>query len=209
MRTALHRVAAGVFAYLVSYVLVGLVTVPRLGQYLTRGPSNAVTVLDVYHSAGSPLWQAIGWFTLNAHGVSISISSKSGHPVGAGNFVHAESLWLGIIPRWLGLVPMVACLLVGVAVAATSRSSPVPTSVGAYMAPGYLFAMLLSTVVFGPVGPVTASVSINPLTQYLGGRWLPLVVLSPLVFGSLGALLGQSPVLTDTIERLRSDLTLR
>lgn len=211
MRTALHRIGAGALAYVVSYILVGLVTVPRLGQYLTLDSNNAVTLLEVYRSAGSPLWQAIGWFTLNAHGVSIAISSKSGHTVAGGNLVHGESLWLGFIPGWLGLVPMIACLLVGVAVSATNRfSSPVPAGVGAYMAPGYLFAVLLSTVVFaGAVAPVTTAARIAPLRQYLGGRWLLLAVLSPLVFGSLGASLGRSPVLTATIERLRSGLSLR
>lgn len=209
MRTALQRIVAGALAYIASYVLIGLVTVPRLGQYLTHDPGDAVTALDAYYSAGSPLWQAIGWFTLNAHAVPTTISSKSGRIVASGNLVHAEPLWIGIIPGWLGFVPIVACSLVGVAVTATGRSpSPVPVGVGISMVPGYLLAVLLSTVVFtGAVGPATASVSL-PL-NVRDGRWLPLVVLSPLVFGSLGALLGQSPVLTATVERLRSDLTLR
>ncbi|NEU55935.1 hypothetical protein [Halorussus sp. MSC15.2] len=206
MRTALHRIASGALAYVVSYVLIGLVTVPRLGQYLVRASDDAVTVLDVYHSAGSPLWQAVGWFTLNAHGVSIDIAAVRD----TGNFVSDGGMWLGILPGWLGLVPIVACLLVGVAVSATNRSSPVSMGVGAYMAPGYLFTMLLSTVVFaGTVGPVTASARVLFPGNYPGGRWLLFVVLTPLVFGSLGAFLGQSPVLTATIERLRSDSSLR
>ncbi|UPV74995.1 hypothetical protein M0R89_02755 [Halorussus limi] len=202
MRTSLRRIGAGAFAYVVSYVLIGLVTVPRFDQYLTHDPSNAVGVLDAYHSAGSPLWQAVGWFTLNAHAVPINVGS------GDVNFVSDGAMWLGIIPGWLGLVPMVACLLVGVAVTATSRSSPVPVSVGAHMIPGHLFAMLVSTVAFaGAVGPVTASASLT--VNVRDGRWLVFVVLSPLVFGSLGALLGRSPVLTATIERLRSGPSLR
>ncbi|UPV99454.1 hypothetical protein M0R88_13105 [Halorussus gelatinilyticus] len=205
MRTALRRIAAGALAYVVSYVLTGLVTVPRLGRYLVQG-SYSAAILDVYHSAGSPLWQAVGWFTLNAHGISVDVAAVRN----TGNFVYEGALWLGILPGWLGLVPVVACLLVGVAVTARGRSSPVPVSVGAYMVPGYLFAVLLSSVAFaGALGPVAASASIAPLRQYLGGRWLLLVVLAPLVFGSLGALLGQSPVLTATIERLRSGPSLR
>ncbi|MFC4447789.1 hypothetical protein [Halorussus aquaticus] len=206
MRTALHRIAAGALAYVVSYVLIGLATVPRLGRYLVRASDDAVTVLDVYRSAGSPLWQAVGWFTLNAHGVPIDIAAVRD----TGNFVSDGAMWLGILPGWLGLVPLVACLLVGVTVTATNRSSPVPMGVGAYMVPGYLVALLLSTVVFaGGVGPVTASARVLLPGSYPGGRWLLLVVLAPLVFGSLGASLGQSPVLTATVERLRSDLSLR
>lgn len=199
MRTALHRIAAGALAYVVSYVLIGLVAVPRLGQYLTHDSGTAVAALDVYHSAGSPLWQAIGWFTLNVHGVPIS-----GLPGGV-TYV-SDGAWLGVIHGWVGLVPMVACLLVGVTVAVRrSPPSPVPLSVGAYMTPGYFFAVLASTVAFtGPFGPVDALVSTG---RY--GQWLVYVLFTPLVFGSLGALLGQSPVVTATIERLRSGPSLR
>lgn len=200
MRTVLHRIAAGALAYIVSYVLIGLVTVPRLGQYLAHDSGNAV--LDVYHSAGSPLWQAIGWFTLNANGVSISVGQNTT------NFV-ADGAWIGVIHGWIGLVPMVACLLVGVTVAVRSPPpSPVPLSVGAYMTPGYLFAVLASTVVFtGSGGPVDATAMSR--ATYLDGQWLVYVLFTPLVFGSLGALLGQSPVLTATIERFRAGLSLR
>lgn len=204
MRTALHRIAAGAVAYIASYVLIGLVTVPRLGQYLTHDSGNAVTVLDVYHSAGSPLWQAIGWFTLNANGVPVSIAAGQDTT----NFV-ADGAWLGVIHGWVGLVPMVACLLVGVTVAVRSPPpSPVPLSVGAYMMPGYLFAVLASTVVFtGSGGPVEATAMLR--ATYLNGQWLVYALFTPLVFGSLGALLGQSPVLTAAIERLRSGPSLR
>lgn len=206
MRTALHRIVAGALAYIVSYALTGLLTVSRLDRYLVRASDDAVTVLDVYHSAGNPLWQAIGWFTLNAHGVPIDITAVRD----TGNFVADGGMWLGVLPGWLGLVPMVACLLVGVAVTAVNRSSPVATSVGAHMVPGYLFAMLSSTVVFaGAVGPVNASATVLLPGDYTGGRWWILVVFSPLVFGSLGALLGRSPVLTATVERLRSGPLLR
>lgn len=206
MRTALHRVAGGALAYLVSYLLVGLATIPRLDRYLRRSSEEAVTVLDVYHSAGSPVWQAVGWFTLNAHGVPTDISAVRD----TGNFVADGAMWFGAIPGWLGLVPMVACLLVAAILTARSRSSAVPASVGAHMVPGYLFAMLLSTAVFaGPVAPVNTSAKVLLPGDYAGGRWWLLVVFAPLVFGSLGALVGQSPMLTATIERLRSGASLR
>ena len=201
MRTLLHRIVAGAVAYVVSYVLIGLVTVPRVGQLLTQKAGNAVTVFDVYRSAGSPLWQAVGWFTLNTHGVLIDIAAVRG----SRNLVSTGAAWLGMIHGWIGLIPMVACLLVGVAVAVRGPS-PVPLSVGAGMAPGYLFVMLLSTVLF-TVGPVTSSASLWLTIRDV--EWLLFVVLSPLVFGSLGALLGRSPVLTATIERLRSGPSLR
>jgi hypothetical protein len=203
MRTVLRRIAAGALAYVVSYVLIGLVTVPRLGEYLTRESTNAVTALDVYHSAGSPLWQAIGWFTLNANGVPIRVAGDTT------NFVANGTVWLGMVHGWVGLIPMVACLLVGAIVVMRSpSSSPVPLSVGAYMMPGYLVAVLASTVVFGgEVGPVTATASLR--LNIWDSQWLLFVLLLPLVFGSLGALLGQSPILTATIERLRSGSSLR
>ncbi|WP_276300930.1 hypothetical protein [Halorussus lipolyticus] len=206
MRTALHRIAGGALAYLVSYLLVGLVTVPRLDRYLRRSSDEAVTVLDVYHSAGSPLWQAVGWFTLNAHGVPVDVVAVRD----SGNFVADGAMWFSAIPGLLGLVPMVACLLVGAVLTARSRSSPVPASVGAHMVLGYLFATLLSTAVFaGAVGPVSASASVLLPGDYAGGRWWLVVVFAPLVFGSVGALMGQSPLLTATIERLRSGASLR
>ena len=182
MRTALHRIAAGALAYVISYALIGL-----------------VTVLDVSYSAGKPLWQAIGWLTLNTHGVPLS-----GLPGGVNSV--SDGAWLGVIHDWVGLVPMVACLLVGVTVAVRSPPpSPVPLSVGAYMTPGYFVAVLASTVVFvGPFGPVDALLSTGR-----HGQWLVYALFTPLVFGSLGALLGQSPVLTATIERLRSGPSLR
>ena len=203
MRTVLHRIAAGALAYVVSYVLIGLLTVPRLGEYLAHDSGNAVAAFDVYHSAGSPLWQAIGWFTLNANGIPISVGTD------ATNFVSDGTVWLGMIHGWVGLLPMAACLLVGATVAVRSQSpSPVPLSVGAFMTPGYLVAVLASTVVFsGAVGPVTASAQLR--LSIWDSQWLLLVLLLPLVFGSLGALLGQSPILTDTIERVRSGSSLR
>ena len=209
MRTALQRIAAGALAYIVSYVLIGLVTIPRLNQYLRPNREGVVTVLEVYHSAGSPLWQAIGWFTLNANGVPINIYTGSGNAIPTVNFVSDGSLWFGVIPGWFGLVPMVACFLVGVVVAATSRPpSPFPLSVGAYMVPGYLVALLASTVVFaGGVGPVNASVKL--IDTYPADRWLLPTLLTPLLFGSLGAFLGQSPFLKSNVENMVSKLSLR
>lgn len=209
MHTVLHRIAAGALAYVVSYVLIGLATVPRIGQYLTPYPGNGVTVLEVYRSAGSPLWQAIGWFTLNANGVPVTISVGAGNVVPEATLVHEGSVWLGVVQGWLGLVPMVACLLVGVAVTARSNGpSPVPLSVGAYMVPGYLFAVLASTVAFsGTVGPVDASATL--FSGYPADKWLIPVLLSPLVFGSLGALLGQSSVLESAFGNLLSESSRR
>ena len=183
MRTALQRIAAGALAYIISYVLIGLVTVPRLGYYLAHDSVNGVTALDVYHEAGRPLWQAVGWFTLNANRVPINVG------LGTTNFLSGGREWLGVIYGGVGLVPMVACLLVGVAVAVRSSPSPVPLSVGAYMTPGYLFAVLVSLVVFaGRGGPVDASAVL--FAGYPNGQWVVFVLLTPLVFGSLGALLG-------------------
>lgn len=209
MRTALHRLAAGALAHVVSYALIGLLTLPRLGRYLTYDPGNGVTVFEVYRSAGSPLWQALGWFTLNANGVPITVTTESGNVISMANFVNEGAAWLGVIQGWFGLVPMVACLLVGVAVAVRSRRpSVVPLGVGAYMVPGYLLAVFASVVAFaGPFGPVDASVTL--FSTYPADRWLIPVLTTPLVFGSLGALLGQSPVLTSTVERLQSESSLR
>lgn len=182
MRTALHRIGAGALAYIVSYALIGI-----------------VAVLDVTHSVESPLWQGIGWITLNVHKVPIAALSGRVNPISDGG-------WLGLIHSWVGLIPMVACLLVGVTVAVCrQRSSLIPLSVGAYMTPGYFFAVLASAVVFtGPFGPVDALLSTGRF-----GRWLVYVLFTPFIFGTLGALLGQSPVLTATIERLRSGPSLR
>lgn len=194
MRTALQRIGAGALAYVVSYVLIGLVTATRIDRYLVAEPDKGVTILEAYQSAGSPLWQAIGWFTLNAHGVPIDVAGVRD----TGNFVHEGSLWLGVVPGWVGLVPMVACLLVGAIVTARSLGpSPVPLGVGAFMVPGYLFAVLASTVAFsGAVGPVDASATL--ISTYPADRWLLPSLVSPLVFGSLGALLGRSSLLEST-----------
>lgn len=89
------------------------------------------------------------------------------------NFARGEEtakMWLGVIPGWLGFMPMIACLLVGVVMTATRRSqSPVSLGVGVHMVPGYLFGVLASIAVFaGAVGPVNASVTLfdtYPLDQ--------------------------------------------
>lgn len=208
MRPALQRIAAGAFAYVVSYVLVGLVTATRVVEYLPDS-GDGLTVLEVYQSAGSPLWQAVGWFALNANGVPISVAAESGNVVAMENFLRDGSLWLGLVPGWLGLVPMAACLLVGAAVAVRRRPpSPVALGVGAYMVPGYLLAVLASTVAFsGTVGPVDASVTL--LTWYPPERWLLPTLLAPLVFGSLGAFLGGSSVLESAVDDLLSGASLR
>ncbi|WP_158058426.1 hypothetical protein [Halorussus halophilus] len=201
MRTALHRIAAGALAYVVSYLLVGLATVTRIDNLLTLDSATTIDPIVVYQSAGNPVWQAIGWFTLNAHGVPVTIANETGNVVAAMNFVHHQGAWLGVIQGSLGLLPMLACLLVGLGVTLRSCQSPVPLSVGAYMTLGYLLAVFASTVVFsGTVGPIDASFAL-PM-NIRSTRWFIFVLLTPLVFGSVGAFLGRSPVFESAFERL-------
>lgn len=200
MNTALQRVLAGTLAFVVSYVLIGLATVTRIAQYLTPDTIPGVTVLEVYRSAGRPQWQAIGWFTLNVHGIPVTVSIDKGHLVSQELLVHEGALWLGIVPGWFGFAPMVACLVVGAAVA--TRGGPTPSAaIGTWMAAGYFVAVLLSTYLFsGAVGPVNAHFDL--IGTYPPEKWLLPVILYPLVFGSVGAYLAQSHLIRAQYERI-------
>lgn len=195
MYAALRRVIAGACAFVLTYLIVAIVAASRISHYLTPDPGNGPTVLSAYRAAGEPLWQGIGWLALNTLGIPISVSVEPGYVVVHANLVYDGSLWFGVIPGVFGFVPMVACLLAGAGVVALSPTpSPVPLAVGAYMVPGHLSAVLVATFLFsGAAGPVEASFALT--TLYPTAKWLIPTVVSPLLFGSVGAFLVQSPLI--------------
>lgn len=201
MRSTARSLFAGVAAYTLTYFLVGLATVGRLGTYLAVGPPGGPSLRAVYQDAGGPVWQAVGWLTLNAHGVPLRVAVPDGAIVTLANLLVNDGKWLGTIPGWVGLLPAVACLLAGAAIVATSEPpTPVGWHVGAGMTAGYLGAVLISTVLFsGTVGPVDASFTL--IDGYPADRWLLPAVLAPLLFGSAGAMLGRSPALRAAADR--------
>jgi hypothetical protein len=204
MRTVIRRVGGGVLAYLATYALIALLTAPRMTEYLRLDEREALAALEIYRGAGEPMWQAVGWLTVNAHNVPVTIRTDEGTVATITNFVLDGGGWLGVLPGWLGLVPVVACLLVGLAIAVTSpRSVPVTWSIGAYMTVGYVPALLASTVLFsGTVGPVDAKFVL--IQGYPADRWLLPTIVAPLIFGSIGAFVGRSPVLDSALDRIAS-----
>jgi hypothetical protein len=204
MRPVVHHVIGGVLAYAVTYALIGLPTVPRTPEYLHVDPPNEFVALEAYRAGGEPLWQAVGWFPVNAHNIPVDISTGT-QEVSWVNFVFPGARWLGVIVGWLGLVPFVACFVIGFAIAVTSpRSTPIARSVGAYMTVGDVPALVASTIRFsGAVGPVDATFTL--VMGYPADRWLLPAVAAPLLFGSLGAFLGRSPLLEPFRDRIVSD----
>lgn len=203
MRTTARSLLAGVAAYIGTYLLIGLFTITRLAGYLQVASPTARSLVAVYRDAGSPAWQAIGWLTLNAHGIPLTVTVEAGRIVSLANLLGSDGKWLGLVPGWLGMVPAVACLLAGAAVTATSDPpAPVGWHVGTAMVGGYVAAVLASILVFsGTVGPVNASFAL--IGNYPPDRWLLPVVLAPLLFGSLGAAVGRTPTVRSAIRRAR------
>lgn len=158
MRPVVRRVTGGILAYSVTYALTGLVTVSRTTEHLHLQVDhpNEFGALDAYRAGGEPLWQAVCWFTVNAHYIPVDISTGTQEDYFV-NFVSPGAGWLGVIVGWLGLVPFVACFLVGFAIAVTSpTSTPIAWSVGAYRTVGYVPALVASTILFsGSSGPWT------------------------------------------------------
>ncbi|MXR40425.1 hypothetical protein GRX01_03525 [Halobaculum sp. WSA2] len=209
MYAALQRVLAGACAFVLTYLVVAFVAASRIARYLTPDSGNGPTVLDAYRAAGEPLWQAIGWLALNTLGVPIGVSVESGYVIRHANLVYDGSLWFGVVPGVFGLVPMVTCILAGAGVVVLSPTpSHVPLAVGTYMIPGHLSAVLVATILFsGAVGPVEASFTLT--TLYPPTKWLIPTVVSPLLFGSAGAFVVQSPFVQSILNRLRTVSTGR
>lgn len=201
MRTALRRATVGVGTYVAAYLLMGLATVPVRSRILkatfpASGSGESVSALwHVYASAGRPVWKAVGWILLDAHLVVLRVAPEPNSITWKNPLVVA-----GV--DWLYLVPAVACVGGGVAVVrVTSEPAPVALAVGTHLAVGYASAAVASAFAFRlAVG--TASVApalVNPVSL----AWPIAAVGFPLVFGSLGAVVGRTPLPRDRLRRER------
>ncbi|WP_458187325.1 hypothetical protein [Haladaptatus sp. NG-WS-4] len=189
-----RRIGAGIGTYLLSYLLVGLATIPLLPRILqpSRDPSGEARMLWLaYTDAGQPVWKAVGWVLLNAHFIPVNA-----HFRGAGL---SGGTTVGVVGgyEWLYLVPVVACLLGGAAIVVLSDdSSPVAPAVGSYLAVGYVPTAVLSAPLFA-INTSKAGVGMGDESGHLFLRGVLAVRPRrlPLVFGTLGAIVAKSPLL--------------
>lgn len=191
MRTALRRATIGVGTYVTAYFLMAIATIPFRSRILKAtfpGVESASDLWHVYEAAGQPVWKAVGLVLLNAHLVPLRIAPEP-NSITWKNSLAAT----GAGADWLFLVPALACFVGGLVVVLSAKSRPVPWAVGAYLAIGYGVTAVGSAFVV-PITVGTATVRpalINPVSL----AWPLAVVGYPLVFGAIGAFVGQSPVL--------------
>lgn len=190
MPSALRRATIGVGTYIAAYLLMGLATVPVLSRIMKAtfpGVEGSSALWHTYTAAGQPVGKAIGWTLLNAHLVTLRIAPEPNSITWKNPLV-----WAGV--DWLYLAPAVACVIGGVAVVRSStQSDPIPLAVGTHLAIGYASAFLVSVFVFRlTIGTATVRPSlISPASVV----WPLAVIGFPVVFGSLGAVLGRTSVL--------------
>lgn len=191
MNRALHRLGAGVGTYGLTYLLVGLVTMPLLPQMFQSSRWAAGESLPLwlaYTEIGRPVWKAIGWVLLGTNRIPLDVKAQTPE------LMVGRDVMLVAGYEWLHLIPAVACLLGGAAtVVLSTDSSSVEMAVGSYLAVGYSGAAILSTVLFGVS---TSRAIVRPLLLgYWNPFWMLFVVGYPLVFGTVGAFAAKSPLL--------------
>lgn len=191
MNRALHRLGAGVGTYGLTYLLVGLVTMPlfpRILQSSRWAAGESLPLWMAYTEVGRPFWKAVGWVLLGIHRIPLDVRYRPPEAT------LGRDVLLVAGYEWLYLVPAIACFLGGAAtVALSADSSPIDLAVGSYLAVGYAGAAVLSTVLFRVT---TTKASVRPLLLgHWNPAWLLLIVGYPLVFGTIGAFAAKSPLL--------------
>ncbi|RBI60278.1 hypothetical protein DMJ13_18210 [halophilic archaeon] len=153
-----------------------------------------------YTDAGQPFWKAVGWVLLNTHSIPVD-THFIGPSLSGGTTVDVVGGY-----EWLYLVPAVACLLGGAAtVVLSANSSPIELAVGSYLAVGYAGTAVLSASIF-EINTSKAGVGMMMRLSTWNMTWLIAIVGYPLVFGTLGAFIAQSPLLQDIqFRRLNRD----
>lgn len=191
MNRSLHRLGAGVATYGLTYLLVGLVTMPLLPRMLQSSrwaAGESLPLWQAYTEVGRPIWKAVGWVLLGSHRIPLAVKYRTSE------LTLGRDVLLVVGYEWLYLVPAVACILGGAAtVILSTDSAPIEVAIGSYLAVGYAGAAVLSMILFRVT---TNKAVVKPL---LLGRWSPewllFIVGYPLVFGTLGAFAAQSPLL--------------
>jgi len=202
MSRPLRDIGAGVGTYILGYVLMGLVAFSSLERLVqaTFDGVEAPHVSDlwgVYEAAGQPVWTALGWVWLNAHWVILRIEHEP-------NVITWKNLISASGTTWLYLVPALACVLGGMAVALVRDGPVIEVAVGAYLAMGYTLAAVASTFAFGlsvPLDGGTATVAPS-LINRVSLVWPIATIGHPLVFGSLGAAIGSTTSLQSRLSAL-------
>lgn len=178
MQPSSRRLFAGVLTFGLAYVLTALVAFPWQSHLLPASPE-------------APYWIAAGWILLATHGAEMVVfqpgTISHTNPVSDAGF------------QWLLVVPILVSFIAGVVTVRTSSlSSPVSTAIGGYLTVGYLSATTLSFFVFRVSVTTDTGTTVTGHPDVLSILWLLPAVFVPLVFGSLGAWSGKSPML-DTV----------
>jgi len=170
---------------------------PRIFQAASEGTAGT-NLRQLYTDAGQPVWKAVTWLVLGVHFVPLRVLGPRGNWA-----------WQTLMrnqtgaPDWLYLIPAIACFAAGMTVIlVSSEPDPIEWAIGSHLAIGYTAAGVASAVVsrltietaivLGRV-PVDAPATIVPrLINPVSLIWPLAMVGYPLLFGSLGAVVGQS-----------------
>jgi hypothetical protein len=196
MNRALQNVGYGVLTYLFGCLLAAVAALSGTLDVILQsspggvGSDGASAAWQVYAAAGRPVWKAVDWVYLNAHGVPMRIMSEPGA------YTSINPLFESGV-AWLYLVPPVACLVGGAVAATRTTSTGLPVAVGAYLAVGYVGAGVASA--FLAVARTPTQFAMPALVNDVAMYWPVVLAGVPLAFGTLGAALAASP----TASRLR------
>lgn len=195
MHTVLRRSIAGVGTYVGAHLLTWLTTLsilPRILKAPSVGGEDVSSLWHVYDAAGQPVWKAVGWVLLGAHRVPLRIK------FGPGSYSWTD-LMGAAAPDWLYLIPVITCFAGGLTVVLLSpKPAPIEWAVGSHLAIGYAIAAVTSAFV---VELTMDTAAVFPALMNPSSLVWPLAVVGfPLLFGSLGAVVGQ----TSLLHRFRS-----
>lgn len=186
MRPRNRRSLAGVLTFALAYVLTAVAVLPWKSRFLHFDPD-------------APYWIAAGWAFLATHGADVVVSQPG--RIGRLNPVYEAGF------QWLLLIPIFASFIVGlVAVRTSSLTAPVATSIGGYLAVGYLSATVASFFLFRSSTTIDGGATVTVQPDVLSVLWPLSAFLIPLVFGSLGAWSGKSPLLDALFDTETTDL---
>lgn len=184
MRPRNRRLVAGVLTSCLAYALTALAVLPWKARFLHYNPD-------------APYWVAAGWAFLATHGADIVVSQPG--RIGYLNPVYQDGF------QWLLVFPILASFVGGVvAVRMSSLRATVSTAIGSYLAVGYLFATFASFFLFRTT-TTTDGATVTVQSDVLGALWVFPAFLIPMVFGSLGAWSGQSPLLDTLFDEEATD----
>lgn len=173
-----------------------LVNSPPHPQSSVRSSATA-NLWQIYTDAGQPVWKPFTWLVLSVRSVPLRVQIRGGWA------------WHGLMrnqtgaPDWLYLIPAIACFSGGVAVVIlSSKPDPIEWGIGSHLAIGYTTAGVASAVVsrltierailVGRVTEESTATIITRLINPVSLIWPLAMVGYPLLFGSLGAVVGQS-----------------